>query len=104
MRTEGLTIAAGSRILASGIDVDLGPGDRIGVVGDNGCGKSTLLQVLAGLQPPTDGGVIVSPSTAAIGYLPQLRSQDCPPGTTVWQVLSTRTGAAQAQAELESDA
>ena len=104
MRTEGLTIAAGSRILASGIDVDLGPGDRIGVVGDNGCGKSTLLQVLAGLQPPTDGGVIVSPSTATIGYLPQLRSQDCPPGTTVWQVLSTRTGVAQAQAELESAA
>ncbi len=104
LRTEGITISAGSRILASGIELDIGPGDRVGVVGDNGCGKSTLLQVLAGLQPPAEGVVIVSPSTAAIGYLPQLRSQDCAPGTTVAQVLSARTGVAQAQADLESAA
>jgi NitT/TauT family transport system ATP-binding protein len=39
------------------IDVDLNRGEFFGVVGPSGCGKSTLLEVLAGLQPATQGTV-----------------------------------------------
>jgi ABC-type polysaccharide/polyol phosphate transport system ATPase subunit len=38
-----------------GIDLAIGEGDRIGVVGHNGAGKSTLLKLLAGIYPPTTG-------------------------------------------------
>ena len=39
------------------LDFDLKRGEFFAVVGPSGCGKSTLLEVLAGLQPPTDGAV-----------------------------------------------
>jgi NitT/TauT family transport system ATP-binding protein len=39
------------------LDFELKRGEFFAVVGPSGCGKSTLLEVLAGLQPPTDGTV-----------------------------------------------
>ena len=37
------------------LDLDVEPGQILGVLGPNGSGKTTLLRVLAGLQRPTDG-------------------------------------------------
>lgn len=37
------------------ININLGPGDRLGILGANGAGKSTLLRMMAGLLPPTTG-------------------------------------------------
>ncbi len=45
---RGLAKARGGRSLFSGLDLRLGPGDRLGLLGDNGSGKSTLLAILAG--------------------------------------------------------
>lgn len=39
------------------IDLDLGPGGRVAVVGGSGAGKTTLLMTLAGLLPPASGTV-----------------------------------------------
>ena len=39
------------------VDLDLRKGEFFAVVGPSGCGKSTLLEILAGLQPATDGTV-----------------------------------------------
>ena len=35
------------------------PGDSIGLVGRNGSGKSTLLRILAGIELPSEGSVLV---------------------------------------------
>ena len=37
------------------INLELNPGDRLGIMGKNGSGKTTLLRVLAGIYPPTRG-------------------------------------------------
>ena len=37
------------------VDLDVAPGDRIGLIGLNGAGKSTLLKVMAGIYPITGG-------------------------------------------------
>lgn len=42
-----------------GVDLDVGPGDSVGVIGVNGAGKSTLLRVLYGLTKPDRGTVEV---------------------------------------------
>ena len=39
------------------LDLTVGAGERVGLVGPNGCGKSTLLAVAAGLRAPTRGRV-----------------------------------------------
>ncbi len=52
------------------VDLDLGPRERLGLVGANGTGKSTLLELLAGRRAPTAGTVERGP-TVAIGYYDQ---------------------------------
>lgn len=44
--------------------------DRIGLVGKNGAGKTTLIRMIAGLEQPTHGSVVMS-DDVIVGYLPQ---------------------------------
>ncbi len=43
------------RTVLAGIDLDLGPGEIVAIVGRSGCGKTTLLRVLAGLERASGG-------------------------------------------------
>jgi heme exporter protein A len=52
---RGLACARGGRMVASGIDLDLGPGEALHLRGPNGSGKSSLLRVLAGFLAPAAG-------------------------------------------------
>ncbi len=47
------------------VTIDLGPGERIGVVGPNGTGKSTFIHLLAQLVTPTMGTVKRGPTVVA---------------------------------------
>jgi ABC transport system ATP-binding/permease protein len=74
---KDVSVRAGQRVLLDRVTWQLGPGDRIGIVGINGTGKTTLLRLLAGTQPvPADGplstsGQVVTGSTVQLGYLTQ---------------------------------
>jgi ATP-binding cassette subfamily F protein uup len=78
---EDVTVAAGQRTLLSDVNWQLGPGERVGVIGANGSGKTTLLQLLAGPLPAvsaaavpaplTVSGQVVRGKTVRIGYLTQ---------------------------------
>jgi ABC transport system ATP-binding/permease protein len=60
----------GGRTLLREVSWQLGPGDRVGIVGVNGSGKTTLLQVLAGAASP-DSGSVATGKTVRLGYLTQ---------------------------------
>ncbi|MDA0632715.1 ABC-F family ATP-binding cassette domain-containing protein [Nonomuraea sp. MCN248] len=102
MVVRGLAAGHGERVLFSGLDLTVSPGDVIGLVGANGAGKSTLLRMLAGLDRPEEGEIRLSPATATVGYLPQ--EPDRRPGETVMEFLARRTGVARAQRDLDSTA
>lgn len=40
-----------------GVDLAIGPGEVVGLVGENGAGKSTLLKIIMGIEQPTSGGM-----------------------------------------------
>jgi ABC transport system ATP-binding/permease protein len=71
-----VTVGIGDLTLLDDVTWQLGPGDRVGVVGVNGSGKTTLLNVLAG-RPAGDrrNGEVVTGKTVRLGYLTQEPAQ-----------------------------
>ncbi len=67
---KGIRVDFGGENVLNGIDWIIGPGDRLGILGDNGAGKSTLLQVITGSQIPSGGQVKIGASVR-FGYLSQ---------------------------------
>ena len=67
---EELYVEFGGFELFKHVNFIVNPRDRIGLAGRNGAGKSTLLKILAGLQTPTSGRVVI-PRDIKVGYLPQ---------------------------------
>lgn len=57
IRTVGLRKAFGARTVLAGIDLTVGPGESLCVIGQSGTGKSVLLKCILGLVAP-DGGQV----------------------------------------------
>ncbi|MFI0003981.1 ABC-F family ATP-binding cassette domain-containing protein [Streptomyces globisporus] len=73
---EDVTVQAGPKTLLTHLTWQLGPGDRVGLVGVNGAGKTSLLRALAEAAPtqgdeqPAAGKVVVG-KTVKLAYLSQ---------------------------------
>ncbi|WP_107984768.1 ABC-F family ATP-binding cassette domain-containing protein [Rhodococcus sp. OK519] len=103
LRISGLSASRGERTLFSDLDLTVGPGDVIGLVGANGAGKSTLLTTIAGVgSADVEGTVTLSPPDATVGYLAQ--EPDRIAGETILEFLGRRTGVAAAEAEMNAAA
>jgi heme exporter protein A len=57
LAARGLSCRRGGRLLFSGFDLELRPGQAVWLRGDNGRGKTSLLRLLAGLVEPDAGDV-----------------------------------------------
>src|SRR5215471_20590364 len=65
-----------TRLVLSGINLEIESGEFVSIVGQTGCGKSTLLRLILGEQRPTRGRVFVngrerSQPDRLCGYVPQ---------------------------------
>src|SRR5918992_304161 len=56
---RGLTKSYGRVRALRGVDLDLYPGEVLGVIGDNGAGKSTLIKCLTGALVPDAGEILI---------------------------------------------
>jgi ATP-binding cassette subfamily F protein uup len=65
-----LQVRAGDKELIDDLDWNIGPGDRIGIVGINGAGKTTLMRTLVGEIPPA-AGKLVTGITVKSAFLTQ---------------------------------
>ena len=83
----------------TGLSLQVPPGARIALVGENGIGKTTLLRVLAGKESPSRGKIQTS-SNLTIGFLPQEAHLDAP--HTLWEeALSALGSLLEQEKELE---
>jgi ABC transport system ATP-binding/permease protein len=80
------------------INLELGPGDRIGIVGPNGAGKSTFINVLAQRLEPTTGTIKHGPSVVA-SYFEQ-HGGDFDAEKTVQELVAGPHGTPGCQADL----
>jgi energy-coupling factor transport system ATP-binding protein len=63
-----LSLGHGRMPLLDDIDLEVGRGEVVALLGRNGSGKTTLLRAMAGLHEPSRGELSVS---ASVGYVPQ---------------------------------
>ena len=59
LRCEHIAKNYGVVTALTDVNLRLGRGEVLGLIGDNGAGKSTLLKILCGFQPPTAGRIIL---------------------------------------------
>ena len=52
---KDITKTFGGTQALKGVELDVHPGEIVGLVGENGAGKSTLLKIIIGAQPQTSG-------------------------------------------------
>ncbi len=76
----------GGRALFSGVDLDLGVGDCLGLLGPNGSGKTTLIRVLTGDLEPDTGRVVRSDPPPRVVVFSQHRT-DFEPTTLLRDAL-----------------
>lgn len=59
IRLNDITKKFGQTEVLKGVDLDIEDKEFVTLVGPSGCGKSTLLRILAGLEQPDDGQVLI---------------------------------------------
>lgn len=99
VRGEGLCLAFGARQILDHVDIEIGAGEIVTLVGLNGCGKTTLVRVLLGLTA-VDSGTVWRRPGLHIGYTPQRLPVDRTLPMPVSRFL--RLGGDHDQAKLEA--
>ena len=57
LELRNITKSFGAIHALQGVDLDVDPGEAVGLMGDNGAGKSTLMKIIAGNYLPTGGTI-----------------------------------------------
>ncbi|MBL8734462.1 MAG: ATP-binding cassette domain-containing protein [Planctomycetes bacterium] len=85
LRLKGVGKSFGERTVLRPFDLELGPGQRLGIVGKNGAGKTTLVKMCLGKLAPDRGSVAVGPTVTFAG-IDQVRSELNPDKTVLDEV------------------
>ncbi|WP_107687798.1 ATP-binding cassette domain-containing protein [Neisseria wadsworthii] len=89
LQLENCSFAVGHVALLANTSFQLDAGEKVGLIGRNGAGKSSLLKILAGVQKPDDGQLIVQNGLKTV-YVPQESFFDA--SATVFDVVAEGLG------------
>lgn len=70
LNIEHVSKIFGEKVIFDDVSYGIHQGDKIGIIGINGTGKTTILKIIAGLEEPDEGQVIMQ-NGLRITYLPQ---------------------------------
>ena len=77
LKCQNLTKSFGKKTVLKNVDLEIGPGRIVGLLGKNGAGKTTLIKIINGLLKPDDGEVLINNRSVGIetkeivSYLPE---------------------------------
>src|ERR1700677_4246788 len=74
LRAEHISKNYGAVTALTDINLHLGKGEVLGLIGDNGAGKSTLLKILCGFQPADAGRIILNGEEVVLKSVVHARS------------------------------
>lgn len=57
LKAETVSWSAGGRVIVDAVDLEVMPGEFLGIIGPNGSGKTSLISLLAGIRLPKSGSV-----------------------------------------------
>ena len=60
LSAHGVTVRFGGLLAVNAVDLDVHPGELVGVIGPNGAGKTTFFHTLSGVVVPTEGRLSVA--------------------------------------------
>lgn len=83
---KNITKGFGDRVLIDDFTFSIPRGGIVGIIGPNGAGKSTLFKMMAGLDKPDSGEMLIG-STVKLGYVDQDR-QTLNANKTIWEEIS----------------
>jgi ATP-binding cassette subfamily F protein uup len=87
LAAEGIAKSLGGKLLFRGLDLELVPGECVGLMGPNGSGKTTLIRVLTGELASDAGRVIRAEPPPRTVVLSQQRAE-IPPSTLLKEAIS----------------
>jgi ABC-type sugar transport system ATPase subunit len=74
LRVEHIAKRFGAVTALSDINLHLGRGEVLGLLGDNGAGKSTLIKIICGFQPPDGGRILLRGQEVTLKSVDHARS------------------------------
>ena len=74
LRVEHISKRYGAVTALTDVNLRLGRGEILGLLGDNGAGKSTLIKIICGFQPPTSGTMYLEGRAVSFSSVQQARA------------------------------
>ena len=93
LKLEAVSASYGSVPAISGVSIEIGEGEAVGLLGANGAGKSTTLRVISGLVRPRSGKIIFAGTDLAAlppHRIPELGIAHVPEGRQVFPEMSVQ--------------
>ena len=95
LQCTGLTKRYGGKLALDHVELQLGEGKIVGLLGPNGSGKTTLMKLANGLLQPTEGSITIAgnapgPDTKKVAIFGFMFGWDKAAYSIVFQFISTK--------------